>query len=141
MSIRWMILLGCVAYLLLAPTNAMAADRTGESPVRMVRVTMAERTLHTFLAQLQSFADTNAFAVRISQSSPDARDFLVQLWRQDIKGIGVHASNTGDIDVTYSIAFYRNCNDAVPESAFDKVVVQLREALSETEGVKSIEDE
>lgn len=121
--------------------NAIAANPAPELPVRALVVTMAKGGLQNLLEQLRQFSDENAFAIRTSQSSPDPEHILVQMWREDIKGVGVNTSETGAADISYSVAFYRNCNDAVPEWAFDAVVTRLRRVLIRTEGVSSVTGE
>jgi hypothetical protein len=121
--------------------NAMAASRVPQSPVRVLVVTIARGALQDFLEQLRSFADADAFALRAGQSSPDPEKILIQMWREDIKVIGVNTSEAGAADITYSIALYRTCGDDVPEWAFDRVIARLREVLGETEGVTSQEKE
>ena len=116
-----------------------ASDRPRELPVRVVKVTMVADALPAVLKQLGRFADENAFAFRAGQSSPDETHILVQLWRDDIKGVGVNTSDPKTADITYSIFLYRNCNDAVPESAFDDVGGRLRDMLSTIEGMISVD--
>ena len=126
--------------LLLMGEFAPAAGPTQDVPARMLTVTMAEQSLPAFLDQLRKFADANAFAVRIAQTSPDQTHVLVQLWREDIKGIGVNTSDTNTVGIAYSIFLYRNCNDAVPASAFAVVVAQLHDTFSQTEGITSVSE-
>jgi hypothetical protein len=107
----------------------------------VVKVTMVKEALSAFSEQLHKFADANAFALRIAQSSPDATDILVQMWREDIKGVGVNSSEAGAPELTYDIAFYRNCNDDVPEWAFENIVTELHTTLSGVQGVTSLKSQ
>ena len=101
---------------------------------------MVERAFKDFLDQLRVFADTNGFALATGQTSPDPTHIRVQLWRDDIKGIGINTSDSGSVSVTYSIFLYRNCNAAVPVSNFDEVVAALHKKLADTEGITSGEE-
>jgi len=121
--------------------KAIAANPAPELPARTLVVTMTKGVLQDALEQLRRFSDENGFAIRTSQSSPDPEHILVQMWREDIKGIGVNTSDTAAADISYSIFLYRNCNDAVPEWAFDEVATRLRKVLAKTEGVRSVRAE
>ena len=143
MAARWLrrwFLSAVPMSLLLRGGFAVAAGPAPNVPVRMLTVTMADKSLPTFLDRVRKFADANAFAVRIAQASPDATHLLVQLWREDIKGIGVNTSDTTTVGIAYSIYLYRNCNDATPDSAFDQVVSQLHAMFGQIEGVTSVTD-
>lgn len=120
---------------------AIAAGPTEGIPVRVLTVTMTIDSLPTFLDHVRKFADANEFALRIKATAPDPTHILRQLWREDMKGILMGASGFNPAGISYSIALYRNCNDAVPDWAFDRVVSQLREAFSQIEGVTSIREE
>jgi hypothetical protein len=143
MPARWLRrcrLLGLSLCLLLLGRFELLAGPAAQIPVRVLTVTMAEQSLPAFLDHLRKFADANGFALRTAQTSPDATHVLAQLWREDIKGIGVNTSDTSTVGIAYSIALYRNCNDAVPDWAFDRVVSQLRETFSQMEGVTSVSE-
>lgn len=137
---QWFLLALPMYLLLLMGESAIAAGPTPNVPVRVLTVTMAEQSLPAFLDHLRKFADANGFALRTAQTSSDAAHVLAQLWREDIKGIGVNTSDTNTVGIAYSIFLYRNCNDAVPDSAFDGVVSQLHDTFSQIEGVTSVNE-
>jgi len=137
---RWSLMAPSMYLLLLMGGSAIAGGPTAQIPVRVLTVTMAEQSLPGFLDHLRKFADANAFALRTAQTSPDATHVLAQLWREDIKAIGVNTSDANTVGTAYSIFLYRNCNDAVPDAAFDGVVAQLRDTFSQTEGVTSVSE-
>ena len=77
-----------------------------------------------FFDQLRKFADANEFAIRIAPVRPDHQHFLIQLWRDDIKGIGV---NSGGDPGNFVIAFFHNSE---PEAAIVFAINRLADNLA-----------
>src|SRR3546814_14406067 len=65
-----------------------------ELPVRALKITLSKSAREEFVAQLKKFADEHAFEIRVSQSTPDQDDTLVQLLRPAAKMLDVHLPAT-----------------------------------------------
>ena len=81
--------------------------------------------------QLRKFSDKHAFAIRIAPTRPEGKNFLIQLWREDIKLVMVNPFEEGK----YRIYFYKNSIYAVPEDILNLLVLELKGFLTETSGV------
>jgi hypothetical protein len=99
-----------------------------KAPIRIVEVTLAESQHDQLFEQLRRFADKHAFSIRIAPTDPTGENFLVQMWREDIKVIGVDSGDPG----LFGIAFYNTYEERpVPSRVFDELVVDLREFIAE----------
>lgn len=136
---RW-VYLAPLVYLLLGLScgSAIATGSEPNLPVRLLVVNIEKGTLQEFLEQIRVSAEANRFAIWAKQTSPDPEHILIQMWRQDIRGIGVNTSQSAVDEITYTIFFYRNSSDFVPDSAFDEVITQFHSSLSGTQGVLSV---
>jgi hypothetical protein len=121
--------------------HAMTNSSDAQLPVRTVRVTMAKGTLNGMTNQLHRFADANGFTFQMGQTAPDPERVVVEMLREDVKVIGVNASDTGAADITFAIFLYRNGDGSAPEQIFDDAAVKLSKTLSEAEGVISVSTE
>jgi hypothetical protein len=104
--------------------RAIAAKFDSQSAVRAVYFTVKLDARDRFFDQLRKFADANAFAIRIAPVRPDHQHFLIQLWRDDIKGIGV---NSGGDPGKFVIAFFHNSE---PEAAIVFAINRLADNLA-----------
>jgi hypothetical protein len=134
MFVKWTRLLSLV--FLLVGVGALAAGAPATSrpepqlPVRSIDVTVGKGAREKFFDRLRTFADAHAFAIRIAPTTPDRENFLVQMWREDIKIVAV----TSLRPETFHIGFYRNDTEAAATAAYDVLVTDLRHAVSEIEG-------
>jgi len=103
-------------------------------PLRTIDIILARDLREQYVIQIRKFSDTYAFAIRVSQSSPDPDDILVQLWREDVKLIAVNGSDTGASDLTYFIGIYENGDHPIPVTAVDQLVEGLRDTVGQIEG-------
>ncbi|NJN80361.1 MAG: hypothetical protein HC797_07765 [Anaerolineales bacterium] len=105
-------------------------------PIRWVRVTFAQNQHDQLFEQLNKFADKHAFAIRIRPTAaPDDR-FLVQMWREDIKIIGLDSKDPG----LFEIGFYNTYNERpIPIQVFDELIIDLKVFISEIDGVVILE--
>ena len=62
---------------------------------------------------------------------PVDKDFLIQLWREDIKIVMVNPFE----EEKYRIYFYKNSINTVPEDILHLLVLELKGFLTETSGV------
>ena len=99
-----------------------------KAPVRKVDVTLEQSQHDQLFVQLRNFADKHAFAIRIAQTDPTGENFLVQMWREDIKVIGVDSGDPG----LFKIGFYNTYEERpVPSRVFDDLIVDLRGFIEE----------
>lgn len=115
--------------------GAMAANLDGELPIQTVTITVAEDARDQFFNQLREYADTSAFAIRIARSRADAPSFLIQMWREDVKGIGTNATNP----CTFRIGFYQNGKEQVSADIVEDLVDRLEVAFDNVQGVTVLE--
>jgi hypothetical protein len=103
--------------------------KNGQVPIREVDVTLAQNQHDQLFEQLRKFADKYAFAIRISQTAePPGENFLVQMWREDIK---VTALDSGEHGL-FLIFFYNTYDERpVPLSVFDELIVNLKGFIGE----------
>jgi hypothetical protein len=116
--------------------NLATAKSNSESPIRAVQVTISKVALDQYTSQIRKFADTYSFAIRVSHSSPSPEDILVQMWREDVKIIGVNASDPGAREVTFDIALYRSCDCVGPiqKASIDQLIHGLQQTVGQVHG-------
>ncbi len=99
-----------------------------KAPIRIVSITLAQSQHDQLFEQLRSFAAKHAFAIRISQTDPSGENFLVQMWREDIRVIAVDSGDPG----LFEMGFYNTYEErSVPSSVFDELIVDLRGFIGE----------
>jgi hypothetical protein len=116
--------------MVMATRSVKTKDNT-QPAKRIIVVAIKQNQWEQLFEQLQIFADQQGFAIRIAPTTPNG-DFVVQMWREDIKGIGVNSSDPGVV----KIAFYdTNPAHPSPKWAFDELVSDLRNLISEIPNV------
>ena len=101
----------------LKPTNNLE-----QIPIRKVWITLAQDQQDQLFEQLRRFADKHAFAIRIAQTDPSNENFLVQMWREDVKVIAVDSGDPG----LFKIGFYNTYEERpVPTRVFDELINDL----------------
>lgn len=109
-------------------TSPTPPSNLEKAPVQKVDITLEQNQHDQLFEQFRNFAGKHAFAIRISQTDPTGEDFLVQMWRQDIRIIG---SDSGDPGL-FKIGFYNTYEERpVPSRVFDELIVDLREFIAE----------
>ena len=99
-----------------------------KAPVRKVDITLAQNQHDQLFEQFRNFAGTHAFAIRISQTDPTGENFLVQMWRENIRIIGADSRDPG----LFEIGLYNTYEERpVPSRVFDELIVDLRELIME----------
>ena len=117
--------------------DVMAARIAPENPLRSVRITIGESSQDEFFERLRDFADDNAFAMIVRVVRPDGKHFLVQMWRNDIKVIGVNPFEPGE----FRVGFYQNGPVPPPQFSIDYLIDSLRGAVAKIEGATFSEKE
>ena len=102
-----------------------------ESPIRSVTITIDESQQEELFDQLRKFADKWRYAIRIAPTDQFGQDFLIQMWREDIKVIGVYPSDPGELKIWF---YYTNPASPVPERFFDEEISDLKSFISEIPG-------
>jgi len=98
-----------------------------KAPIRIVEVTLAENQHDQLFEQFRNFADKHAFSIRIAPTDPTGDNFLVQMWREDIKVIGVESGDPG----RFGIAFYNTYEERpVPLRVFDELIFDLEAVMN-----------
>lgn len=110
--------------------NAMAEKSDVEAPIRTVSIILPEGSQDQFFAQLKKFSETYAFAIRIAPTTPDLSSFLIEMWRDDIKGLGTNAL----APERFRIAFYQNGAEPVSEGNVNQIIAGLKKAIANVEG-------
>lgn len=83
-----------------------------------------------FFSRIETFADENAFAIRSAPTRPSSSSSLTQLWREDIKIIGV---NPFDPNI-YKFRFYKNDGAPIKSESLNHLVKQIKEVSNNLEG-------
>ena len=71
-------------------------------PGRAVDITIDPSQQEELFAQLHKFAEKWRYAIRIAPVFEGSNDFHVDLWRTDMKAIGVYLSSSGDLKLAFS---------------------------------------
>lgn len=109
----------------------MVAKSNSQEPVQKVNFTVDKNAREEFFEQLRKFAERHAFAIRITNNTPDGESFVVQMWREDLKAV-----STNSFEPTrFSIYVYKNSPHAVPPNQLDFLVSDLKRSLGGVRGV------
>lgn len=110
-----------------ARVNSTEPTETGIAPVREVSVTLAAYQHEIFFKQLREFADKHSFTIQIRPTKPTGKDFLVQMWREDVTIDGV------DGDPGIFRIFFDNAHSErpVPISIIDDLIIDLKGFIDE----------
>lgn len=60
-------------------------ETSQQIPKRRIAVTIKNGQQMELFNQFQKFSDEQGFAIRIAPTTPSGEDFMVQMWRQDVK--------------------------------------------------------
>ncbi|WP_444941311.1 hypothetical protein ACJJI3_01905 [Microbulbifer sp. ZKSA004] len=80
--------------------------------------------------RIETFADSNAFAIRSAPTRPNSSSSLTQFWREDIKIIGV---NPFDPNI-YKFRFYKNDDAPVVPESLKQLVREIKGVAKNLEG-------
>jgi hypothetical protein len=106
--------------------SVMVTRAAVELPVRALKITFSKSAREEFVAQIKKFADEHAFEIRVSQSTPDPKVTLVQMWRADAKMLAVHVRHASTQDLRYDVGIYTNGEQLLSMTAVDQLVDGLR---------------
>ena len=103
----------------------------GEAPIRIVEITIDESQQEELFDQLRKFADEWRYAIRIAPIDQYGEQFIVQMWREDIKLVGLYPSDPGELSIGF---YYTNPAIPVPGMFFDTEIRDLRDFINEIPG-------
>jgi hypothetical protein len=115
-----------------ACASAVPAATKPERPIRSLSVAVPDAARDEFLERVRKFADAAAFAVRVGPTRPDGRHFLIQLWREDVKVIGV---NPFDDAGKFTFSFFQNDSRLVPKEIIDALLEDFKRMTSNIAGI------
>src|SRR5688572_8603632 len=102
---------GGIRLLTIIEDNKKASE--GQSAIRSLRIIVSKKQRNELIAQLEEFANQNAFAMRVEYHDPNGYNFSVYLWRADIRAVGLYPVDPE----TLSLHFYYTIQARpVPES-------------------------
>mgnify|MGYP000167919623 CR=1 FL=1 len=95
-----------------------------------VQIKVAQREL--LFGKMQRFAEEQGFAIRIAPTSPSGEDYIVEMWREDIKIIALNSFDPG----VFRIGFF-DTDSAIstPEWALNSLVSDFKGVIDDIPGV------
>jgi hypothetical protein len=120
--------------------NIVQAERCGRGrsqlPIYGLIVTIEKNRMEELFTQIRMFADKQAFAIRIAPTTPSHQDYLIQLWREDIKIIGTNSVEPN----VFGINFYENDDEPVLPDVLKALSGDLKELIGQIKNVSVVED-
>ncbi|QDP00849.1 hypothetical protein [Thalassotalea sp. PS06] len=101
-----------------------------ENPIYSITFKISPTTRNVFYSRIEAFAEANAFAIRSAPTRPNSDSSLTQLWREDIKIIGV---NPFDPNV-YNFHFYNNDSVPVNPKSLSYLVQEIKAVVKNLKG-------
>lgn len=101
-----------------------------QTPIRVVTITLNESQQNELFDQITKFADKWAYAVRVAPAEASEKYFGVDLWRSDLKVLGLYGE--GQLDLAFS---YTDSAHPVPDEYIEKEIDDLESFISEIPGV------
>jgi hypothetical protein len=117
-----------------AAPEAPNGHRNHQAPADAIAVIVPPSARDAYFGLLHRFSDKYGFAIRIAQTTPSGEDFLVQMFREDIKVISTNALTRDK----FSLYFFATCDeeaDAITRGDIAVMVADLRAMLSKTKGL------
>ncbi|WP_342359661.1 hypothetical protein [Terrarubrum flagellatum] len=125
-----------VSQQILATYDPTLGNRDGQSPQRMARISIPPGARLKLLGQFKAFAEANAFAIRFSQARPDPEDFVVTIFRDDIRISSFTPFTAREAELRLHDTYM--AHPAKPE-AVAQVFEALRRAVEEIPGATFVE--
>ncbi|WP_342359660.1 hypothetical protein [Terrarubrum flagellatum] len=111
-----------VSQQILATFDPTPKTPDSQAPLRLARIGVLPGARLELLEQFKAFANVNAFAIRLSQTTPDPENFAVDMFRDDI-------TITGSTPFTVREAEFGLYDTYVVQPAKPEAVAQVFEAL------------
>lgn len=118
-------ILGCIGMEMMTKTQENSSRKL---PRRTMTITIDVRYRQEFFDQLQKFADKHDFTILIDVRSSGNEDFLIAIYRKDVKIYGDNAFVLGE----YAFGFYDVYGQPpAPDSVLDDLVNDLQSYINE----------
>lgn len=122
------VLLGFAVSKTQTPEDNETAVSDDETPIRIVEITVDEGEEEKLFEQIRIFADKWQYAIRIAPTASGSERLLIQMWREDIKVIGLFPSDQGELKIGF---YYTNPVAPVPDIFFDNEISSLEILISQ----------
>ena len=99
-------------------------------PLKKLVVTLDESQRESLFDQFRQFANKHGFAIRIAPVTPDDKEFIVEMWRSDLKIFAVTAEKPG----TFQIGIFDNDSEEIPQIYFEELIADLKAHLGNVQG-------
>lgn len=99
-------------------TMAGKARSDSETPIRKIEVSFDEGQHEQFFEQMKAFSDKHGFAIRVAPTTPTGKDFIIEMWREDLKILAVNPFDPG----IFKIGIYKNDGQEIPSEYLDKLI-------------------
>jgi hypothetical protein len=76
--------------------------------IRVVRIKIDPSQQDELFVQLRKFAEKWRYAIRIAPLDPNHKSFSVQLWRSDMKLLGLYPNDPGTLEIGFFILIRHN---------------------------------
>lgn len=105
------------------------------SPLRAVDVRMESAAIDPFVSQMRAFGEAFGFKILIKDTRSKPHDLFFQMWRADIDLLASNGSDTGAIDLYFTVSFYPKRGQPVPPPENVALLVEgLRQYLDKVPG-------
>ena len=84
------------------------------SPLRALDVRMETKAIDPFVSQMRGFGEAFGFKILIKDTRSKPHDLFFQMWRPDVDLLASNGSDTGAIDLYFTVAFYPKRGQPVP---------------------------
>jgi hypothetical protein len=127
------LLFGCVLAMFIGTTKPIERNSFPVTPlpnpaIRTITITSDPEHKDDLFTQLEAFADTWRYAVLIAPSNSSENEYIVSLYRIDMKMKGSYFVDSGILE----LGFYNtNPKSRNPQSFFDNELKDLEDLISE----------
>src|SRR6185503_12029559 len=112
---------------------AIAADSDSQSPLRSISITVPDGARDQVFAQFHNYADEYGWAIRIAPTRPDDENFVVAMYREDLKILGTNAIRSN----TFRLGFFPNSTHPMPTELLAVLADGLKAAVGRVQGTKA----
>jgi hypothetical protein len=107
-------------------TEAWTTSTATRHPVRTIKITFESAAREKFVEHVRSFAESQAFEIRVRQRSPDPDDTFIQMRRQDAELLVVRVRTSQPQELRYDVGIYANGEQPLPIDTVGQLVEILR---------------
>ena len=105
--------------------------RDGRAPVRSARIALEDRSRDALKLAFARFAEASGMAIRFTQSTPDPKNLVVMMHREDVDIIGTMPFSTQVLEISISRSGDRTASQAVIDQTFEA----LRRSVEQVAGL------